>query len=115
VPPLASAFGRRVFGVERIGKRVVLGLEGELFVVIHLMIAGRLRWLAPGKATAGPARAVVAPSTPMNVLVLDLKAIPFRWRHARREIRPWAILHNLDQICAALYHRLQFVHCFHWV
>ena len=52
VPPLASAFGRRVFGVERIGKRVVLGLEGELFVVIHLMIAGRLRWLAPGKATA---------------------------------------------------------------
>jgi formamidopyrimidine-DNA glycosylase len=52
VPPLASAFGRRVIGIERVGKRVVLALEGELFVVIHLMIAGRLRWLAPGKATA---------------------------------------------------------------
>jgi formamidopyrimidine-DNA glycosylase len=52
VPPLASTFGRRVAGVERVGKRVVLALEGELFVVIHLMIAGRLRWLAPGKSTA---------------------------------------------------------------
>jgi formamidopyrimidine-DNA glycosylase len=49
VPPLASAFGRRVIGVERVGKRVVLALEGELFVVVHLMIAGRLKWLAAGK------------------------------------------------------------------
>jgi formamidopyrimidine-DNA glycosylase len=52
VPPLASAFGRRVEGIERVGKRVVLALEGELFVVVHLMIAGRLRWLAPGKVAA---------------------------------------------------------------
>jgi formamidopyrimidine-DNA glycosylase len=52
VPPLASVEGRRVEGVERVGKRVVFALEGELFVVIHLMIAGRLRWLAAGKATA---------------------------------------------------------------
>ena len=35
-------------GVERLGKRVVLALEGDLFLVIHLMIAGRLRWLAAG-------------------------------------------------------------------
>jgi formamidopyrimidine-DNA glycosylase len=52
VPPLASASGQRVIGIERVGKRVVLALEGELFLVIHLMIAGRLRWLAPGKTTA---------------------------------------------------------------
>jgi formamidopyrimidine-DNA glycosylase len=52
VPPLASAFGRRVVGVERVGKRVVLVLEGELFVVIHLMTAGRLRWPPTGKAAA---------------------------------------------------------------
>ncbi|HEY1584881.1 MAG TPA: DNA-formamidopyrimidine glycosylase family protein, partial [Polyangia bacterium] len=58
VPPLASTFGRRVVGIERIGKRVVLVLEGELFVVIHLMIAGRLRWLPPGKAAARNALAV---------------------------------------------------------
>ena len=52
VPPLASVEGRLVEGIERIGKRMVLVLEGELFVVVHLMIAGRLRWLAPGKTTA---------------------------------------------------------------
>jgi formamidopyrimidine-DNA glycosylase len=52
VPPLACVEGRRVDGIERVGKRVVLALEGELFVVVHLMIAGRLRWLAPGNAAA---------------------------------------------------------------
>ncbi|MDQ2736320.1 MAG: formamidopyrimidine-DNA glycosylase [Pseudomonadota bacterium] len=51
LPPLASAFDRCVIGIERVGKRVVLVLEGELFLVIHLMIAGRLQWLAPGKTT----------------------------------------------------------------
>ncbi|CAG1017160.1 partial Formamidopyrimidine-DNA glycosylase, partial [Burkholderiaceae bacterium] len=45
VPNIAEAEGRRVAGVERLGKRIVLALEGELFLVIHLMIAGRLRWL----------------------------------------------------------------------
>jgi len=54
VPPIASAQGQRVVGIERLGKRVVIQLDGELFLVIHLMIAGRLRWLAlaakpPGK------------------------------------------------------------------
>ncbi len=44
VPPLPEAFGREVVGVERLGKRVVLALDGALFLVIHLMIAGRLRW-----------------------------------------------------------------------
>ena len=52
LPPIASASGRRVVGVERLGKRVVIALEGELFLVVHLMIAGRLQWLAPAKTTA---------------------------------------------------------------
>ena len=43
----------RVTGLQRIGKRIVLGLENGIFVVIHLMIAGRLRWRAPGKKIAG--------------------------------------------------------------
>jgi formamidopyrimidine-DNA glycosylase len=47
VPPLATTHGRRVVDVQRLGKRVVLHLEGELFLVLHLMVAGRLRWLAP--------------------------------------------------------------------
>lgn len=52
-PPVQSLAGRRVVGTRRIGKRIVLELEEELFAVIHLMIAGRLRWRAPGKKVAG--------------------------------------------------------------
>ena len=56
VPPIASAEAKRVRDVRRLGKRIVLGLEGDLFLVIHLMIAGRLRWLdaqakPPGRIT----------------------------------------------------------------
>jgi formamidopyrimidine-DNA glycosylase len=43
-PPINEAAGRVLVGVERIGKRIVLVLEAELFLVIHLMIAGRLKW-----------------------------------------------------------------------
>ena len=45
VPPIGEAEGRRVSGVRRIGKRIVLELDGPLYLVLHLMIAGRLRWL----------------------------------------------------------------------
>ena len=51
-PPIGAVEGQRVVAVERLGKRIVFAFEGELFVVIHLMIAGRLRWLAAGKKTA---------------------------------------------------------------
>jgi formamidopyrimidine-DNA glycosylase len=44
VPPIASSEGKRVTGLRRLGKRVVIELEGELFLVLHLMIAGRLHW-----------------------------------------------------------------------
>ena len=47
VPPIAQAQGRAVTGVQHLGKRVVLALDGDWYLVIHLMIAGRLRWLAP--------------------------------------------------------------------
>ena len=52
-PPLASAEGRTVVGSERIGKRIVLALEDDLFLVFHLMIAGRLRWKPPGAKPPG--------------------------------------------------------------
>ncbi len=52
-PPTSEADGRRVVGVRRIGKRIVLALEDDLFIVIHLMIAGRLRWRAPDKPIRG--------------------------------------------------------------
>jgi len=47
-PPLSNAAGRRVTAVRRLGKRIAIGLEGDLWLVIHLMIAGRFRWLDPG-------------------------------------------------------------------
>ena len=52
-PPLTAATGRRITGLRRIGKRIVFALEGDLFLVLHLMIAGRLRWLARGKSPPG--------------------------------------------------------------
>jgi len=45
--------GKRVLGVRRVGKRIVIGLEGDLFSVLHLMIAGRLRWIEPEKKLPG--------------------------------------------------------------
>jgi formamidopyrimidine-DNA glycosylase len=44
VPPLSSVEGKAVVELRRLGKRIVLALEGGLFLVLHLMIAGRLRW-----------------------------------------------------------------------
>jgi formamidopyrimidine-DNA glycosylase len=52
VPPLASAEGKKVLGLRRLGKRIVLALEGELFLVIHLMIAGRFQWNSKRKGLA---------------------------------------------------------------
>ena len=49
VPPISSAEGRKVLGLRRLGKRIVIELEGDLFLVLHLMVAGRLRWFE-GKA-----------------------------------------------------------------
>jgi formamidopyrimidine-DNA glycosylase len=52
-PPIAEAHGKRVIGLRRLGKRIVFDLEGDLHLVIHLMIAGRLRWGPPGKKAPG--------------------------------------------------------------
>ena len=60
LPPLASADGRKVVTLRRIGKRIALGLEGnpnnqkqQLWLVLHLMIAGRLHWEAAGAKLTG--------------------------------------------------------------
>jgi formamidopyrimidine-DNA glycosylase len=52
-PPLSEAHGKRVSGVRRLGKRVVIALDDELFLAIHLMIAGRLHWKPKGAKLAG--------------------------------------------------------------
>jgi formamidopyrimidine-DNA glycosylase len=52
-PPVASAEGRVVRELRRIGKRIAIGVEGDLWLVLHLMIAGRLHWRPPDAKLAG--------------------------------------------------------------
>jgi formamidopyrimidine-DNA glycosylase len=52
-PPLAEATNRRVIGLRRLGKRIVIGLEGDIFLMLHLMIAGRLHWKSAGATPPG--------------------------------------------------------------
>jgi formamidopyrimidine-DNA glycosylase len=52
-PPLLAADGRTVRELRRVGKRIAFGLEGDLWLVLHLMIAGRLHWRPPGAKLAG--------------------------------------------------------------
>ena len=69
-PPVSAAEGRAVVGVRRIGKRIVLALEGDLFLVLHLMVAGRLHWKKrPGKV--GGRGALASFDFPDGALVLS--------------------------------------------
>jgi len=52
-PPIGAIQGRTIAGIRRLGKRIVFGVEGDIFIVIHLMIAGRLRWRPCGKKLRG--------------------------------------------------------------
>jgi formamidopyrimidine-DNA glycosylase len=52
-PPLAAAEGKKVLGLRRLGKRIVVCLEADLFLVLHLMIAGRLHWKPRGAKVPG--------------------------------------------------------------
>lgn len=52
-PPIEAVEGQTVHEVRRLGKRIVLALDEELFLVFHLMIAGRFRWLKPNAKTPG--------------------------------------------------------------
>src|SRR5580698_3096512 len=52
-PPLSAAEGRKVRELRRIGKRIAFGLEGDLWLVLHLMIAGRLHWRGRDAKLAG--------------------------------------------------------------
>ncbi|HVX41084.1 MAG TPA: DNA-formamidopyrimidine glycosylase family protein [Gemmatimonadaceae bacterium] len=68
-PPLSSLVGWRVRAVERLGKRIVVALDDELFLVLHLMIAGRLHW-KPRGATSGARSALAAFDFPNGTLTL---------------------------------------------
>jgi formamidopyrimidine-DNA glycosylase len=68
-PPLASAEGRVVRELRRIGKRIAIGLDGGLWLVLHLMIAGRLHWRPPAAKLAGR-NSLAAFDFPNGTLVL---------------------------------------------
>jgi formamidopyrimidine-DNA glycosylase len=59
-PPIESINGHTVAGVRRVGKRIVLAFDPDLFLVIHLMIAGRLRWRVPGQKPGMGPRLILA-------------------------------------------------------
>jgi formamidopyrimidine-DNA glycosylase len=68
-PPLASVEGRVVRVLRRVGKRIAIGLDGDLWVVLHLMIAGRLHWRPPAAKLAGR-NSLAAFDFPNGTLVL---------------------------------------------
>ncbi len=68
-PPLESVEGRVVKEIRRIGKRIAIGVEGDLWLVLHLMIAGRLHWKPPQARLAGR-QALAAFDFPAGSLVL---------------------------------------------
>jgi formamidopyrimidine-DNA glycosylase len=68
-PPIAEAEGRTVRELRRIGKRIAIGLDGDLWLVLHLMIAGRLHWRPPDTKLAGR-NALAAFDFPDGSLVL---------------------------------------------
>jgi formamidopyrimidine-DNA glycosylase len=68
-PPLSDAEGHTVRGIERIGKRVAMGMDNDIWLVIHLMIAGRLHW-RPAGAKLGGRSQLAAFDFPVGTLVL---------------------------------------------
>jgi len=93
-PPLSAAAGRRVLAVRRVGKRLVLALEGDLFLALHLMIAGRLHWKDPGAKLPGRA-GLAAFDFPAGTLVLTEAGT--RRRAALHLVRGEAALAALDR------------------
>ena len=92
-PALEEAHGKMVADVRRVGKRIVLCLANELFLVIHLMIAGRLRWLLPGAKLPGKLT-LAACEFQTGILVLT-EASPKK-RAALHLVRGEASVKNLD-------------------
>jgi formamidopyrimidine-DNA glycosylase len=92
-PPLSSTEGRRVVALRRIGKRIAVGVEGDLWLVLHLMIAGRLHWKAPQAKLAGR-NALAAFDFPTGSLMLTEAGS--KRRASLYVVRGEQALHDLD-------------------
>src|SRR3954471_3215330 len=69
-PPINSIEGREIVGLRRLGKRICFGFEEELWLVLHLMIAGRLHWKSSAGAQLAPARFKAPTKFPKNQLAI---------------------------------------------
>ena len=87
-PPVEMAFGRKVKELRRMGKRICMGLEGEIWLVLHLMIAGRLHWI---EATSKKSKSV---SRNGNFLAFDFSNGSLMWSEAGSQKR--ASLHVMS-------------------
>jgi formamidopyrimidine-DNA glycosylase len=81
-PPLAEADGQKVTQIRRLGKRICIGLENDLWLVLHLMIAGRLHWHPLG---VKPARVKVSP--PRGLAAFDFSNGSLLWTEAGSQKR----------------------------
>jgi formamidopyrimidine-DNA glycosylase len=81
-PPLSDASGKKVLQLRRLGKRICIGLDGGLWLVLHLMIAGRLHW---HPLSAKPGRPKVSP--PRSLAALDFSAGSLLWTEAGSQKR----------------------------
>jgi len=110
-PPIEAVEGRTVRELRRIGKRIVIGVEDDLWLVLHLMIAGRLHWKPPQAKLAGR-NALAAFDFPNGTLVLTEAGSKrraslhvFRGEEAMQSIDPGGIeifSTDLDGFCVAL-------------
>jgi formamidopyrimidine-DNA glycosylase len=92
-PPLASVEGRRVCELRRIGKRIAIGVEGDLWLILHLMIAGRLHWRLAG-AKLGGRNNLAAFDFPKGSLVLTEAGA--KRRVSLHVLRGEESLHSID-------------------
>jgi len=93
VPPVTAAEQRRVTTVRRLGKRLAIGLESDLWLVFHLMIAGRLHWYARGTA---PAKRAALARLQFDNGTLTLTEAGTKRRASLRLIQGEPALHLLD-------------------
>jgi formamidopyrimidine-DNA glycosylase len=92
-PPMSAAEGRAVTRLERIGKRIAIGVDGDIWLVIHLMIAGRLHWKPAGAKLAGR-NAILALDFPNGTLLLTEAGS--KRRASLHLVRGAKGLHDLD-------------------
>jgi formamidopyrimidine-DNA glycosylase len=85
-PPLSDAVGKKVLQLRRLGKRICIGLEHNLWLVLHLMIAGRLHW-HPLKSASGAKSARVKVSPPRGLAAFDFANGSLLWTEAGSQKR----------------------------